>query len=111
MEIVNLIGSRLKIIRLNSGIKQKDLAEKLSIKASALSMYEQGKREPSIVFLKSFCDFFNIPMSQFFIFIENKGDNLNKLEDQDNEIRSVLSGLNSLLAHLEKANLQIQPTE
>ena len=45
------IGLRLKGIRHEAGITQKLLANKLDIPPSLLSMYEKGKREPSISFL------------------------------------------------------------
>ena len=105
MQNIDKLGTRIKIIRLNSGYKQKELADKLNITASLLSMYEQGKREPSVSFLKTFCDYFHISLSQFFIFVENVDQSVNKAKDQENDLNSVMMELNKLIAHMEKANL------
>ncbi|WP_370850633.1 LexA family protein [Megasphaera sp.] len=40
-------GKRLKILREEKGLTQKDLAEKLSLTPKAISFYELGSREPS----------------------------------------------------------------
>lgn len=72
MNIQQLIGERMKTIRFYSNIKQKDLADKLNIQPSMLSMFEQGKREPSITTLYTFCNFFDITLSQFFSHIDNE---------------------------------------
>ena len=69
------MGNTIKILRLFHGIKQKHLAEQLNIKASLLSLYEQGKREPTIRFLKKFCIFNEITLSEFFKLVENQDFN------------------------------------
>lgn len=40
-------GKRLKMLREEKGLTQKDLAEKLSLTPKAISFYELGSREPS----------------------------------------------------------------
>ena len=40
-------GKRLKMLREEKGLTQKDLAEKLSLTPKAISFYELGYREPS----------------------------------------------------------------
>lgn len=48
-----MIGERLRRSRINLGLSQKDLAEKLKITSSAISMYESGRRLPSLeMFIK-----------------------------------------------------------
>lgn len=97
MEFLTLIGNRIKLIRTASGYKQKDVAEKLGVQASLLSMYELGRREPSLLFLKRFCNLFKITLSQFFIFEENSARN--------KENKNAINTLNNLLAELEKFQL------
>ena len=41
-----MFGENLKNLRKNSGYTQQDFASKLGISASAIGMYEQGRREP-----------------------------------------------------------------
>lgn len=38
----------LKKLRINAGLKQKDVAEKIGVKACTLSLYESGERKPDI---------------------------------------------------------------
>lgn len=41
-------------------MKQEDLAGKLNISKSAVSMYERDEREPSFQLIKQMADFFNV---------------------------------------------------
>ena len=41
------MGARIAVLRREAGLSQAELAEKLQISASAMGMYEQGRREPS----------------------------------------------------------------
>ena len=42
-----MLGARIAALRRNSGLSQASLAKALGISASAVGMYEQGRREPS----------------------------------------------------------------
>lgn len=53
---------RLKELRAESGLTQKELAAKLSITRSAYSLYELGTREPSIVVLIDMAKFFEVTL-------------------------------------------------
>lgn len=97
MEILNELGTRLKMIRVYSGIKQKRLAEELEIPASLLSMYEQGKREPSISFLYSFCTRFDMTLSQLFSFHNSIEENKTKPE-----FKNFINDLQLLLSDFER---------
>lgn len=52
--------NRIRDLRLNSGMKQVDLAKALSISQAALSGYETGKYEPDFETLKKFADYFSV---------------------------------------------------
>ena len=41
------MGARIAALRRNAGLSQAELAQRLQISASAMGMYEQGRREPS----------------------------------------------------------------
>lgn len=43
-----MLGSRIASLRHKANLSQKKLAERLHISPSAVGMYEQGRREPSI---------------------------------------------------------------
>ena len=43
-----MLGERIAVLRIRQGWSQAELARRLHISASAIGMYEQGRREPSI---------------------------------------------------------------
>jgi transcriptional regulator with XRE-family HTH domain len=59
------IGSTLKLLRVASDLKQSSLAKDLDITANYLSLVENGKKEPSLTFLKKFSRRLNIPLGYF----------------------------------------------
>ncbi len=63
---MNKFGTILKQLRLEAHISQMELADKLEISRSAVSMYERGEREPDFKTLEKFADFFEVDMNQLF---------------------------------------------
>lgn len=61
----------LKFFRMRANLSQSELAEKLGVAASTISMYEVGKREPDFETEEKIADFFNT--------------DLNTLRGRDNE--------------------------
>ena len=59
------IGSTLKLLRIASDLKQSSLAKDLDVTANYLSLVENGKKEPSLTFLKKFSQRLNIPLGYF----------------------------------------------
>lgn len=53
----------LRSLRLERGLTQDELSKDIGIKRSAISMYENGKREPSFKTLEMFADYFNVDMN------------------------------------------------
>lgn len=51
---------RLKGLRTDARLTQGELAKKVGITTSTISMYEQGNRKPSIEALEALADFFNV---------------------------------------------------
>lgn len=51
----NKFGNRLKSLRVQSGLTQAQLADKLNISPSTVGMYEQGRREPDNSTLTKLC--------------------------------------------------------
>ena len=64
----------LKYLRTRENLSQSELAEKLNIAKSTVSMYEVGKREPDFETLEVIADFFNVDMN----FLLGKEDPENK---------------------------------
>lgn len=55
-----MLGKRLKQLRNSAGLTQKELANKMNISPSAVSMYEAGRRDPDTETLVKFSKFFNV---------------------------------------------------
>lgn len=53
-------ASRLKALRKQHKLMQKDIADKLGISESAYGFYEQGRREPSLDTINQLSDIFNV---------------------------------------------------
>jgi len=55
LQIKNNLARKIRELRKKSGLTQAELAEKLKISASAVGMYEQGRREPDNQTLSKIC--------------------------------------------------------
>lgn len=60
---MNEFKDMLKYLRNREGLSQAELASKLGVAKSTISMYEVGKREPDFETLESIADFFNVDMN------------------------------------------------
>ncbi len=58
--MINGFGEKMKIAREILNMNQTDLAKKIGISASAIGMYEQGRREPSLELLSKLCSVLNL---------------------------------------------------
>lgn len=57
-----MLGDQIKELRKNAGMSQLQLAEKLNVGASAVGMYEQGRRTPAIEILVRLAEQFNVSL-------------------------------------------------
>lgn len=55
-----MLGARIAALRKASGMNQRQLAERLKISPSAVGMYEQGRREPSVETLAAMAALFGV---------------------------------------------------
>lgn len=46
-----MLGLRIALLRVEKGWSQAELAKRIGVSASAVGMYEQGRREPSLMIL------------------------------------------------------------
>jgi len=60
------IGSRIKFLRTQRDISQKELAISLKVSNSFLSALESGTKTPSLEMLNSICEALDISVSYFF---------------------------------------------
>ena len=57
-----MLANRIMLLRRAMGLSQQQLAQKLSISPSALGMYEQSRRTPSLDTLVSMSKIFNVSL-------------------------------------------------
>jgi transcriptional regulator with XRE-family HTH domain len=60
------IGKNIKLIRINLGLKQKELAKELGVKVQHLCAIENEKKEPSLRLLKRTAKALDVPIGVFF---------------------------------------------
>ena len=56
----NIIGKRMKELRRESGLKQKDVAEALGLNPKAFAHYEAGRRKPNYELLGRIVNFYGV---------------------------------------------------
>lgn len=59
-------SQQLRELRKERGLTQEELAKKLELAKSSISMYENGKRKPSFEVLEMFADFFNVNLDTLY---------------------------------------------
>lgn len=58
------ISKNLELLRKKAGLKQSDLAEKLSVKPNTISNYEKGVSQPDYVVISKLMDLFEVTSDQ-----------------------------------------------
>lgn len=59
-----MFNENLKRLRISRGLTQAQLADKLALSVSAISMYEQGRRKPDSDMLRKICSLFKISLER-----------------------------------------------
>lgn len=58
-------GEKLRTLRIQNNLSQKDLAEKLGISTSSVGMYEQSRRQIPGKYLVKICEIFHVSSEYF----------------------------------------------
>ena len=66
MEKKGSVGNRLRVIREERGLSQRELAQRASISTNAISLIERDENSPSVSTLQNLAAALNIKMSYFF---------------------------------------------
>jgi transcriptional regulator with XRE-family HTH domain len=100
------LGRAMKLMRTASGLKQKEVAAKLKVTQNYLSLLENGKRDPSLAFLKELSRVLGVPIGLFFLWEEVETRPSQRSLDQ---VRTLLARLEAmyLFAKRGKARRQI----
>jgi transcriptional regulator with XRE-family HTH domain len=61
----NVIGDKIKELRIKKRLMQSDLANQLSVSNSTISHWEKGRRLPSLSELQRIADFFHVDLNYF----------------------------------------------
>ena len=76
-------GNKLKRLRENKNLLQKELANIIVISLSSISMYERGERQPDNETLKKFSKFFNVSIDYL---LDNEIKDETSIDDEMKEI-------------------------
>lgn len=55
-----MLGARIALLRKSFGLSQQELANRLGVSASAVGMYEQGRREPPCALICELAELFGV---------------------------------------------------
>jgi transcriptional regulator with XRE-family HTH domain len=65
--VTNDVGARLKVVREQNGLSQRELAKRAGVTHSSISMIEQGQNSPSINSLEKILSGIPMTLAQFFV--------------------------------------------
>ncbi len=75
-EVKKLIGANIRRLRLDKGLTQEALAEKIDLHFSYVGLVERGEKSPSLQTLHKIAIFFNISIADLFNISEDKRDDV-----------------------------------
>lgn len=101
--ILDTLGERIKHVRKDKGLTQKEFAEKLGIARSTLAGYETNQITPSVNIVFKMANIFNIPPNYFLRVMMIKLD----LQNNDYETVNIIHELGKLQDRLETQDLFI----
>ncbi len=113
---MNILGDRIKKERENLKLTREDLAKRIGVSYSAVSMYEQGKREPNYNLIIKICKIFNCDADYLIGLTSIKKNKRNIITQNKNRMQQILelaNGLtvkesNYLINQLNKSKIQIR---
>lgn len=88
----------LKYLRSRENLSQAELAEKLGISKSTVSMYEVGRRKPDFESLEIIADFFNVDMN-FLLGKQEPENEISRLTSKDE--RDIQKKLNQIMEDIQ----------
>ena len=94
---------RMKEIRENAGLKQKDIAEAMGVSKGSYSMWECGTDTIPLKRLNQFCNYFNVSIDYVVGF-----NNKKKYANQKPDIKIKVTGENLKKIRLKKGLTQVQ---
>lgn len=74
-----MLGNRIKFLREELGLKQEELANKMSVSPSSIGMYETNKREPNNELILKLSNFFGVSTDYLLGKSDNRNNNITKI--------------------------------
>lgn len=93
------VGEAVKMTRTASGLKQKEIASRLSVTVNYLSLIENGKREPSLSILRSLARVLNVPVGLFFLWEDPRSS-----KSDFRQLRAMLTQLEAMYMFARRKN-------
>lgn len=59
-EVMKLFCDKIRTLREESGMTQRQIASRLKVSASTIGMYEQGRRTPGLELVVAYADLFSV---------------------------------------------------
>lgn len=84
-----MLGNRIKALREELGLKQEELAKKMSVSPSSIGMYETNKREPNNELILKLAEFFNVSTD----YLLGKSDIRNPNTQEDDILNEAMIGM------------------
>lgn len=78
MDNPNVIGNKIKRLRKEKEMTQRDLSKALNVVHSTISNWEHGRRLPSVAELKRIADFFAVSLSYFEVTTQTLGQEIDE---------------------------------
>lgn len=95
---------KIKLLRKQNNLTLKELAEKIGVAESTVSLYENGKREPSLDILKKIAKIFNVSTDYL---LGNGQNNVEELLPKENTITVFGYGGKRRDYHLSEENAKL----
>ncbi|WP_341877629.1 helix-turn-helix transcriptional regulator [Defluviitalea saccharophila] len=93
-----MFGLRLKELRTEKNLTQKDIANLINLSPSTVGMYEQGRRDPDTETVKTLADYFNVSVD-YLLGRSNDQSVTNKLTEKDE--KDIAKELDELMEKLK----------
>ena len=97
MRRIKMFSEKFKKLRQAYGLTQVKMADKLNVSASAIGMYEQGRRKPDSDMLKKICKVFNVSVDYLLDVTVNNENQQKSVDEFIDEITCILKAQKGLM--------------
>lgn len=66
------VSKQLRILRIDKGLNQAELAKIIGVDRSSINLWEHGKRCPQMVYVKKLCEYFDVDMNYLLGYSQTK---------------------------------------